>query len=129
MKPEVRQHYLDSLGLVPPAVTALFDMNERFGEHFTDVRRLIFEDRSDGLPLAVKELVFVIIDAILGNVPAGIHHLRAARKAGLTETQLADMFLVLYFETGASNWGISGHRIWSEWAKCLDDDARGGSPA
>lgn len=109
------QHYQESLGNIPPAIGTMFAMDEEFAGYYTDIRELIYQSRDDGLSLAVKELLLVMFDLAVSNADGGINHMRAARRAGLTQTQLREALLIAFLVMGVSGWGKVGYRLWAAW--------------
>lgn len=110
------------MGDVPAAINAMFAMDAEFGGSYTDIRESIYAERPDGLPLAVKELILVVLDVSVSNTDGALNHLRAARRAGLTKTQLHEMLLEVFLVLGVSGWGKVGYHLWESWA---DDEAEG----
>jgi alkylhydroperoxidase/carboxymuconolactone decarboxylase family protein YurZ len=113
-------HYEETLGAVPPAIASMFAMDDEFASRYTDIRELIYQQRPDGLDLAVKELLLVMFDLAVSNADGGINHLKAARRAGLTRTQLHEALLIAFLVMGVSGWGKVGHKLWDSWTA---DDA------
>jgi alkylhydroperoxidase/carboxymuconolactone decarboxylase family protein YurZ len=109
------QHYLETLGHVPLTITAMFDMEAGLAESYTDARRLYFQERADGLPVAIKELLIVILDIASGHVSGAVAHLQAAKRAGLTETQLKEGLIAAYLIHGGSSWDTVGRALWEWW--------------
>jgi alkylhydroperoxidase/carboxymuconolactone decarboxylase family protein YurZ len=107
---------LDIMGHVPPNVARIFAMDEDFGKVFLELREIIFRERADGLSLAMKELILVVLDVAVNNRAGATSHLRAARRAGLTQTQLREtlmaIFLILGVHGFAANGGID---LWTSW--------------
>ncbi len=116
-------HYQETLGNVPPAIASMFSMDEEFASRYTDIRELIYQQRPDGLDLAVKELLLVMFDLAVSNADGGINHLNAARRAGLTQTQLKEALLIAFLVLGVSGWGKVGYKLWNSWP--ADDNAEG----
>jgi alkylhydroperoxidase/carboxymuconolactone decarboxylase family protein YurZ len=110
-------HYQESLGNIPPAISTMFDMDADFAGHYTDIRELIYTARADGLPLAVKELLLTMFDLAVSNPDGGINHLRAARRAGLTATQLREALLIAFLVMGVGGWGKVGYKLWAAWQR------------
>jgi alkylhydroperoxidase/carboxymuconolactone decarboxylase family protein YurZ len=108
-------HYVETLGDIPPAISTMFDMDEAFGEHYTDIRELIYKERSNGLSLAMKEMILVLLDITVDNRGGAINHLRAAQRAGLTKTQMQEMLIECFLVLGVSAWGKVGFHLWNAW--------------
>jgi alkylhydroperoxidase/carboxymuconolactone decarboxylase family protein YurZ len=112
VKVDRRDHYLETLGNVPPAISTMFEMDDEFAQCYTDIRELIYRERPDGLDLSIKELLLVAFDLAVGNVAGAQNHLRAARRAGLTDTQLKEMLMGAFLVLGVSGWGQVGYELW-----------------
>lgn len=108
-------HYQESMGNIPVPIATMFDMDEDFFDHYTDIREQIYTSRDGGLSLAVKELLLTMFDLSVSNPDGGINHLRAAQRAGLTETQLKEALLIAFLVLGVGGWGKVGHKLWAAW--------------
>ncbi len=108
-------HYMETLGNVPPAISSMADMDDEFFPIYTELRKLIYRDRSEGLPPAFKELLLVVLDITVSQGPGALNHLAAAKRAGLTKTQLQETLLAVFMVLGVSAWGKVGHTLWEEW--------------
>jgi alkylhydroperoxidase/carboxymuconolactone decarboxylase family protein YurZ len=109
------KHYEESMGSVPAAISAMYAMDTDFFSHYTDIRERIYADRADGLPLAHKELLLVMFDLAVSNLDGATNHLRAARRAGLTATQLHEALMIAFLVMGVSGWGKVGYHLWETW--------------
>jgi alkylhydroperoxidase/carboxymuconolactone decarboxylase family protein YurZ len=117
-----KQHYRDTLGNVPQAIAVMFAMDEDFANAYTDIREGIYTERPDGMSLAMKELLLVMFDLSVTNVDGAINHMRAARRAGLTQTQLHEALMCAFLVLGVSGWGMVGQKLWNAW---LEDGGEG----
>ena len=124
--PDRLVHYEESLGNVPPAISTMFEMDGEFANHYTDIREQIYASREDGLSLAVKELLLTMFDLAVSNADGGINHLRAARRAGLTATQLKEALLIAFLVLGVSGWGKVGYRLWDAFTEFEQGGSRDG---
>ena len=109
------RHYVETMGSVPPAIGSMFAMDQEFAEHYTDIRELIYRERPDGLSLAMKELILVLLDLAVSNRDGALNHMRAAQRGGLTRTQLQEMLIEAFLVLGVSGWGKVGCHLWNEW--------------
>jgi alkylhydroperoxidase/carboxymuconolactone decarboxylase family protein YurZ len=109
------EHYQETLGNVPPAIKAMSELDEDFFSAYTDIRIGIYKDRPDGLPLAIKELLLVLLDIAVDQGPGALNHLTAAKRAGLTKTQLQEALMEVFMVLGVSAWGKVGHTLWDHW--------------
>jgi alkylhydroperoxidase/carboxymuconolactone decarboxylase family protein YurZ len=112
MHPDRERHYMETLGNIPAPIAAMFDMDDGFGDAYSDLRELIYTERSDGLSTAMKELLMVTFDIVANNLDGALNHLAAARRAGLTDTQLREALLEVFLIFGVSSWGRVGHKVW-----------------
>jgi AhpD family alkylhydroperoxidase len=103
-----QDHYLDIMGYVPPGVSRIFAMDEDFGDLFLGLREVIFRERADGLPLMTKELILVVLDVAVNNRDGAVGHLKAARRAGLTRTQLREALMSIFLILGVSGLVANG---------------------
>ena len=115
MTASFEQHYIETLGHVPPTITAMFEMDAGLAEGYTTLRKLYFEERSGGLSSAMKELLIVMLDLADGHVPGAVAHLRAAKRVGLTEDQLREALIGAHLILGASSWDKVGRTLWETW--------------
>lgn len=116
------KHYERTMGSVPAAIGAMFAMDEKFANAYTDIRELIYTDRADGMSLANKELLLVMFDLAVSNKDGALNHLRAARRAGLTESALFEALMIAFLVMGVSGWGKVGYHLWESWQKWNADD-------
>jgi alkylhydroperoxidase/carboxymuconolactone decarboxylase family protein YurZ len=109
-----QQHYQEIMGFVPPGTDMLYAIGEEFGDCFIDLREAIFRERPDGLSRAMKELLLTVLD-IAANNPNALQHLKSARRAGLTRTQLCEALMAVFLICGVSGLahsGAEGLRMW-----------------
>ncbi len=80
-------HTWRPLGKVPPPIAAMNEADPQVLEGYLTMREAIMASREDGLPFKYKELVFVILDLLAGNLDGAKLHLAAGLDAGLTQTR------------------------------------------
>jgi alkylhydroperoxidase/carboxymuconolactone decarboxylase family protein YurZ len=105
-------HYEETIGNVPAPIRNMFAMSPEFADAYTDIRELIYTEREEGLSVAMKELILVLLDVVVGQTDGAINHLRAAQRGGLTQTQLMEGLLETFLVFGVSKWGLTGHKVW-----------------
>ena len=115
MAKSYEQHYLETLGHVPQTIAAMFDMDAGVAESYTNLRKLYFDRRTDGLSVALKELLIVMLDVADGHAPGAVAHVRAAKRAGLTENQLKEGLMAAHLLLGGSSWDKVGRLVWEAW--------------
>lgn len=109
------KHYLEVMGTVPPGIRTIFGMDEDFGNLFVQLRELIFRERSDGLPLVTKEIVLLTLDIASNNKKGALNHMRAARRAGMSQSQLLEVLLGSFLILGVSSLSNVGLELWESW--------------
>ena len=112
---ELLNHYMETLGNVPPAIRAMSELDDRFFAAYTEIRKLIYEERDDGLPTSIKELLLVVLDITVSQGTGAANHLAAAKRAGLTRTQLQETLMAVFMVLGVSAWGKVGYPLWDQW--------------
>ena len=103
--------YLETLGKVPPPIAAMHEADPQVLEGYLTMREAIMETREDGLPFKYKELVFVILDLLAGNLDGAKLHLAAGLDAGLTKRELTEALLQTMLLHGVKTWGLGGHQL------------------
>jgi alkylhydroperoxidase/carboxymuconolactone decarboxylase family protein YurZ len=114
--PDRIQHFIDTLGNVPPAISAMEEAAPDALEGYVQMRRWIMRDGA--LPLKFKELIFVVLDVIAHNLAGAKNHLAAAMRAGLTTEELAEALIQVMMVHGIQTWGICGYQV-MEYARAL----------
>jgi alkylhydroperoxidase/carboxymuconolactone decarboxylase family protein YurZ len=108
-----QSHYLETLGNIPAPIAAMFDADEDFGAAYTGLRESIYAERTEGLDVATKELLFVVLDVALDNLPGAQNHLNAAVDAGLTDDALKEALMIVFAMCGIGAWGKTGSHLWT----------------
>jgi AhpD family alkylhydroperoxidase len=111
----IRRHFVETMAMVPPSIETLLDMDLAVAQSYVGARELVYTSRDGGLSLAHKELLFVALALVTENVTGARAHLRAAKRAGLTEVELQELLTLAYFELGSNVWGAIGHALWQTW--------------
>ena len=112
---QLLEHYQGTLGNIPPAIQAMSELDDGFFDAYTNIRKLIYQEREDGLPLAIKELLLVVLDITVDQGKGGANHLAAAKRAGLTKTQLKEALMEVFMVLGVSAWGKAGYPLWDQF--------------
>lgn len=103
--------YLETLGEIPPAIAAMNRADPHVLDGFLTMREAIMSPHDDGLPFKYKELVFVILDLLAGNIDGAKLHLAAGLNAGLTKTELTEALFQTMLLHGLKTWGLGGHQL------------------
>ncbi|GAA3733893.1 hypothetical protein GCM10022239_07590 [Leifsonia bigeumensis] len=107
-------HYIETLGAVPEAIQRMSELSTEFFDSYTAIRKLAYSDSEGGLSLRHKELLFTILDVTVSNRDGALNHLRAARRAGLTDAELRDALIITFIVRGVASWGLVGQDLWAE---------------
>lgn len=105
------EHFARTLGTIPDPIAVLVDEIPELLDAYVDFRKIVMSNRDDGLDLATKELMFVVLDVAFDNEPGAMNHLEAALRAGVTPTQVLEALLQVWIVGGIQTWGKSGHRV------------------
>ena len=107
--------WTDMLGGVPPFAQALHDISEVADEAYRRQRRWIVHERADGLSSREKELMMMVLNIVVANRDGAVNHMGAARRHGLTETQLREALAQCFLFVGAIEFVRTGQIVWREW--------------
>lgn len=109
----IKQHYFQTLGNMPGAIRAMAEYAPDAFRGYTIMREYIYREPKDGgaLDLKTKELLYVILDVVCGNLPGAKNHLDAAMRAGLTLPELAEACMQTMAVFGVHTWGMTGYPL------------------
>jgi alkylhydroperoxidase/carboxymuconolactone decarboxylase family protein YurZ len=103
---------------VLPQHQVMAQLDYELFELYRDFRAFPYVERPDGLPFAIKELLFITINAAIGNLDGAINHVETARDAGVTTDQLKEALSLALLLAGAQSWVNVGVHVTRAW---LDD--------
>ena len=103
--------YLQTLGKVPPAIDAMNRADPQVLDGYLTIREAVMAQHEDGLPFKYKELVFIILDLLAGNIDGAKLHLAAGLNAGLTKTELTEALFQTMLLHGLKTWGLGGYQL------------------
>jgi alkylhydroperoxidase/carboxymuconolactone decarboxylase family protein YurZ len=108
-----KAHFMETLGNLPEPIRA---MMEHCPEHFPgylQFREGVYRDHAGGehLDLKTKELLYVVLDIVTGNLEGAINHGNAAHAAGMTSKQLAEACMQVMHVCGVTTWGKTGYKV------------------
>ena len=107
-----RQHFMATLGNVPEPIRAMIDYAPDVFTGYLTMREAIYRDPPAGaLDLKTKELVYVLLDVVTGNLDGAKNHCRAAMAAGLTLDELAEACMQVMAVCGITTWGQTGWKL------------------
>jgi alkylhydroperoxidase/carboxymuconolactone decarboxylase family protein YurZ len=110
---EVKAHFMETLGNIPEPIRAMADYAPEALLGYTRTRHYIMRAPEDGaaLDIRTKELIYVLLDVVTGNLDGAKNHLGAAMKAGLTTAQLAEACMQVMAVCGITTWGQTGWKL------------------
>ena len=105
-------HFVGTLGNIPEPIRAMADYAPDALVGYTHTRRYLMRRPPEGaLDMRTKELVYVLLDVVTGNLSGAKNHLHAAMREGLTVAQLAEALMQTMAVCGITTWGQAGWRL------------------
>jgi alkylhydroperoxidase/carboxymuconolactone decarboxylase family protein YurZ len=109
---ETLDHYMGTLGNIPEPIRAMRDYAPEALIGYTRTRKYLMQRPPEGaLDMRTKELVYVLLDVVTGNLSGAKNHLHAAMREGLTVPQLAEALMQTMAVCGITTWGQTGWRL------------------
>jgi alkylhydroperoxidase/carboxymuconolactone decarboxylase family protein YurZ len=123
---DIKQHYFQTLGNMPGAIRAMAEYAPDAFRGYTVMREYIYREPKDGgaLDLKTKELLYVILDVVCGNLPGAKNHLDAAMRAGLTLPELSEACMQTMAVFGIHTWGMTGYPLCDYMRDKLAEEAK-----
>lgn len=98
---ETIRYYEKQLGWVPPFVKVLAKYSPGALDGYMAMRKEVSKEPPEGaLPKKIKDLIFTILDCLMGDVNGAKAHAVAAVDAGLTMKELVEGFVIAAMVTG-----------------------------
>jgi len=111
-KREVVDYFKKELGWVPEFVELLADYTPSALNGMLEFRRgFMAEPPVGALPKKMKELIFIVLDTVAGNVEGGKAHARAAVQAGATIAEIAEALVITMYLMGVPTMEVAGKEI------------------
>jgi len=109
----VKAHFMETLGNLPEPIRAMVDYAPEALLGYTRTRQYIMRPPAEGgaLDLKTKELIYVLLDVVTGNLDGAKNHLGAAMREGLTTAQLAEACMQVMAVCGITTWGQTGWKL------------------
>ncbi len=114
---QLDEHWMTYLGHVPPIIDSVKQLSPSYYRHYTEARDDVLQDNPEGLSLAMKELIFVIIDIWRENPSGGKNHIEAALRAGVTLQQIREAMVLILLCTGMVTYGRIGNELFQHALK------------
>ncbi|MET3891733.1 alkylhydroperoxidase/carboxymuconolactone decarboxylase family protein YurZ [Bosea sp. OAE506] len=102
--------FMATFGRVPENFTLLAEHAPAAFAGYGLIRAAIMRDRDEGgaLDLKTKELVFALLDTLIGQKNSAKNHATAAMKLGLTLPELAEGLVQVVMAGGITTWNETG---------------------
>jgi alkylhydroperoxidase/carboxymuconolactone decarboxylase family protein YurZ len=109
----VKAHFMETLGNLPEPIRAMVDYAPEALLGYARTRHYIMRAPADGgaLDLKTKELIYVLLDVVSGNLDGAKNHLGAAMRAGLTTAELTEACMQVMAVCGITTWGQTGWKL------------------
>jgi alkylhydroperoxidase/carboxymuconolactone decarboxylase family protein YurZ len=117
------EQWVQTLGFVPDSIAVMHEWNPAAEEAYRSLRTWLYEERPDGLSPAMKELITIVIDVIVGQDAGALNHLRAGIRHGLTATQVREALTQCFMLRGINTFGTVGHIVWEECKRLTEAPA------
>jgi AhpD family alkylhydroperoxidase len=105
-------HFEATVGTVPESVALLARHAPEAFAAYLAAREAAYRLPPEGhLPLASKELVFIVLDVAAGHVEGAIAHAEAGLRAGLTAGQIMEALSIAILVHGHQCWARSGAAV------------------
>lgn len=98
-----KQHFEQTLGELPAVMR---ELSQSMPDVFIGYARMrSFAMGPDAqVPAKYRELIFILLDVVLGNIEGAELHAKAARAAGLAEHELLEGLTQLLLVAGIASW-------------------------
>ena len=108
----VKDHFMETLGNLPEPIRAMADYAPEALVGYARTRQYIMKRPPQAaLDVRTKELVYVLLDVVTGNLDGAKNHLGAAMREGLTTAQLAEACMQVMAVCGITTWGQTGWKL------------------
>lgn len=107
-----KAHFMETLGNLPEPIRAMIEHVPGYFPGYLKMREWIYAQRPAGhLDLKTKEMLYVVLDIITGNLDGAKNHAAAAVKAGMTSGELAEACMQVVHVCGITTWGKTGYKV------------------
>lgn len=108
----VEDHFQTTIGTMPDSVALLRrHAPEAFAAYLMAREAAYREPPAGHLPLASKELVFIVLDVVAGHVEGALAHAEAGLRAGLTPGQIMEALSIAILVNGHHCWAGAGAAV------------------
>lgn len=109
---DAEKHFGGTIGGVPDSVALLQRHAPEAFAAYLMAREAAYRLPPEGhLPLASKELVFIVLDVAAGHVEGAVAHAEAGLRAGLTPGQIMEALSIAILIHGHQSWARAGAAV------------------
>lgn len=109
---EAAEHFGQTIGGVPDSVALLQRHAPEAFAAYVMAREAAYRPPPEGhLPLASKELIFIVLDVVAGHVEGALAHAEAGLRAGLTPGQIMEALSIAILIHGHQCWARAGAAV------------------
>ena len=108
-----KEHFMHTLGNLPEAIRAMMEHTPESFVGYLKFRESVYRTPEQGahLPLKTKELLYVVLDIVTGNLDGAKNHAQAGVAAGMTSGELAEACMQVMHVCGVTTWGKTGYKV------------------
>jgi alkylhydroperoxidase/carboxymuconolactone decarboxylase family protein YurZ len=111
--------FMATFGRLPPNFALMAEHAPGAFAGYGLMRSFVMRDCDEGgaLDIKTKELVFALLDALVGQTNGAKNHAAAAMRRGLTLPELAEGLVQVMMVGGITTWNVSGAEVMRH---CID---------
>lgn len=107
-----QKHFMETLGNIPEPIRAMIDYAPDMFVGYLTMREAIYRQPPAGaLDLKTKELIFALLDTVIGATDGAKAHAANAVRLGLTVEQLAEGLVQCILAAGITTWNMTGQSV------------------
>jgi len=108
-----KEHFMHTLGNLPEAIRAMMEHAPESFVGYLKFRESVYRTPQQGahLSLKTKEMIYVVLDIVTGNLDGAKNHAQAGVAAGMTSGELAEACMQIMHVCGVTTWGMTGYKV------------------
>ncbi|WP_424811297.1 carboxymuconolactone decarboxylase family protein [Roseococcus sp. YIM B11640] len=116
--------FMATFGRLPPNFALMAEHAPGLFAGYGLMRSFVMRDQAEGgaLDLKTKELIFALLDALVGQTTGAKNHAAAAMRLGLTLPELAEGLAQVMMVGGITTWNLTGAEVMRHCAEISKAD-------